>query len=356
MLPKHFPEPRVFRPGGGEPSLRWGIVGPGWIAGEFARALLAHTRQTVTVVGSRSLARASSFAADFGIERAVGSVEQLVDHADVDVVYVATPPSSHLEVGLAAINAGKHVLVEKPFASSLSEAQALAEAARERGVFIMEAMWSRYLPQASVIRSLLSDGVFGEVRSVFADHGQAIPDDGSHRMYRAELGGGALLDLGVYPAQFASMVLGAPERIDVSGSMTSTGVDASSTIVADYAGGSQAVLYSSMLNRTPTSAAVSGTEALLSIDGPFYTPTSMRLTGVDYFGPTLHWEDPTGLRLFDALSWEATALAHFVGEGRTESPLHNLDETIAIMSLLDAARSQVRDANAYSDQEGRVNV
>jgi predicted dehydrogenase len=341
MLPSHLPEPELYLPGTGEPALRWGVVGPGWIAGEFANAVHARTEQRIVAVSSRSAARAAAFAAEHGIELALDSVDELVTHPQVDVVYVATPQSEHLSIGLAAIAAGKHVLIEKPIAVNAAEAQKLVDAGRAAGVLVMEAMWSRYLPQASVIRTLLADGVLGEIRTVLADHGQAIAPDPEHRLYRPELGGGALLDLGIYPVQLASMVLGAPDRVTAVGGMTGTGVDAYSTLVLTYRGGAQATLHSSILARTPTTAAIAGSEATIAIAGSFYIPTSFALSGTDYFGPTLTWDDPTGLKLFDGLSWEATALARFVGEGRTESPVHTLDETVSILATIDRARAQI---------------
>ena len=341
MLPSHLPEPELYLSGTGEPSLGWGIVGPGWIAGEFAKAVRTHTAQRIVAVSSRSAERASSFAATHGIELALGSTEQLVARPDVDVVYVATPQSDHLATGLAAIAAGKHVLIEKPIAVSAAEARTLAEAGRAAGVLVMEAMWSRYLPQASVIRRLLADGVLGDVRAVLADHGQAITADPQHRLYRPELGGGALLDLGIYPVQLSSMVLGAPDRVVAVGGMTATGVDAHSTLVLTHRGDAQSTLYSSILARTPTTAVIAGSEATIGIDGIFYTPTSFRVSDRDFFGPVLTWSDPTGLKLFDGLSWEATALAGFVGEGRTESPVHTLEETVSILATIDEARAQI---------------
>ncbi|MEG3615363.1 Gfo/Idh/MocA family oxidoreductase [Isoptericola haloaureus] len=344
MLPDHLPAPELYLPGTGEPSLGWGIVGPGWIAGEFATALRQHTAQRVVAVASRSAERAAAFAATHGIEHALGSTEQLLDRPDVDVVYIATPQSEHLALGLAAIAAGKHVLVEKPVALSAAEARTLADAARSAGVLLMEALWSRYLPQASVLRRLLADGVLGDVRAVLADHGQAITPDPGHRLYRPELGGGALLDLGIYPVQLASMVFGTPRGVTASGGMTATGVDAYSTVVLDQGQGAQATLYSSILTRTPMTAVVAGSEATITLDGPFYVPTSFTLSSADHAGPTLTWEDPTDLRLFDGLSWEATALAQFVGDGRTESPVHTLDETVSILATIDAARAQLAAA------------
>ncbi|RII95651.1 gfo/Idh/MocA family oxidoreductase [Clavibacter michiganensis] len=345
MLPAHLPEPELFLPRTGEPALRWGLIGPGWIAGEFVDAAHAHTAQRFTAVASRDLDRAAAFAARRGIEHALDDYEALVSHPQVDVVYVATPQSQHLEIGLLAIAAGKHVLIEKPFALTASEAQQLADAARAAGVFAMEAMWSRYLPQTSVVRQMIADGALGEITQVQADHGQAIPADPRHRLYRPELGGGALLDLGIYPVQFDSMVLGPPTAVTAVGGMTDTGVDAHSTLVLEHGPGIQSTVTTTMLTNTPTRASISGSAARVEFESFFYTPSIFRLLANDPAAPgrvdVLTFADETGLRLFDALSWEATALARFVGEGRTESPLHTLDETISILATIDAARDQI---------------
>jgi predicted dehydrogenase len=341
MFPTQLPEPKLFLPSTGEPALRWGIVGPGWIAGEFAKAVSAHTAQTIVAVASRSLDRASAFAAAHGIEFAVGSTEELLARPDIDVVYIATPQSEHLPIALEAIAAGKHVLVEKPITVTADEARILAAAARQAGVLAMEGMWSRYLPQTSVIRQLLDDGVLGEVTTVIADHGQAIAVDPNHRLYRPELGGGALLDIGIYPVQLSSMVFGAPRRVTAVGGMTDTGVDAYSTLVLEHGGGAQSTLVSSIVARTPMTAAIAGSEGTIIIDSIFYLPGSFTLGSTDLFGPKLHFADTTGLEFFDGLAWEATAFATYVGEGRTESPLHTLDESISILATIDDARAQL---------------
>jgi predicted dehydrogenase len=341
MFPTTLPEPKLFLPSTGEPPLRWGIVGPGWIAGEFAKAVRAHTAQTIVAVASRSIDRASAFAASHGIEFAVGSTEELLARADIDVVYIATPQSEHLPIALEAIAAGKHVLVEKPITVTAEEARILAAAASSAGVLAMEGMWSRYLPQTSVIRQLLDDGVIGDVTTVIADHGQAIAVDPNHRLYRPELGGGALLDIGIYPVQLSSMVFGAPARVTAVGGMTDTGVDAYSTLVLEHGGGAQSTLVSSIVARTPMTASIAGAEGTIVIDSIFYLPGSFTLASTDHFGPKLHFADSTGLEFFDGLAWEATALATFVGEGRTESPLHTLDESISILATIDDARAQL---------------
>lgn len=341
MVPTQLPEPVIYHPDQGEPSLGWGIVGPGWIAGEFVTAVQKHTTQRVVGVASRSSERGQQFAADHGLDIVASSVDELAARPEVDVIYIASPPGPHLENGLAAVAAGKHVIIEKPFTATAAEATQLVEAARAAGLLAMEAMWSRYLPQASVIKKLLDDGAFGEIRMVFADHGQNIPVGPDHRLYRADLGGGALLDLGIYPMQFASMVLGAPRQVTAIGHMTQTGVDADATVVLRYDGSAQATLTTSMIARTPMTATIAGSDGSMFLDGPFYNPTTFTLHGAGNDGPSLTWTDPTDLRGFDALSWEATALARFVGEGRNESPVHTLDETVSIIATIDEARAQI---------------
>ncbi|MBT2501722.1 Gfo/Idh/MocA family protein [Curtobacterium sp. ISL-83] len=341
MLPNRLPDPQLYRAGDGEPALRWGIVGPGWIGGEFVGAVHRHTAQRFVAVASRSAERGSTFAAAHGIETVVGSAEELASRPDVDAVYIATPQNDHLASGLAAISAGKHVLIEKPIALNAAEAQRLADAGRSAGVLVMEAMWSRYLPQASVLRQLLADGVLGDITAVHADHGQRVAAGPEHRLFRPELGGGALLDLGIYPVQFASSVLGEPVSVTAVGSLTETGVDAQSTLVLEYAGAAQATLTTSILGRTPTTASIAGSAGTITFDSAFYRPTSFTLAGADYGSETLSWSDDYGLEWFDGLSWEANAFARFVGEARTESPVHPLRETVSILATIDQARAQL---------------
>ncbi|SFS16853.1 Predicted dehydrogenase [Microbacterium sp. cf046] len=341
MIPSAFPQPEIFFPGQGEPTLRWGIVAPGGIAKYFAGAVNRVTQQTLAAVASRDLSRAEAFAAEHGIERAYGSYLELFEDPAVDVVYIAAPQSEHLHLGLAAIAANKNVLIEKPLATSGADARALVSAARAAGVLLMEAMWSRYQPQASVVRTLVADGTIGEVAGIAADHGQAIPIDHDSRLYRRDLGGGALLDLGIYPIQFDSMILGAPTSITAVGAMTATGVDAYATVVLGHTNTVQSTLTTSMIARTPNTAVIAGTEGRVELAGPFHIPTTITLFDNDFFGPRQTWEDPTGVRLMDGLAWEATALARYVGEGRTESPLHTLDETVSILETIDEALRQL---------------
>jgi len=190
----------------------------------------------VVAVGSRRQESANEFAREHSIARAYPSYDQLVSDAGVDVVYVATPHPGHHDAAMLAIEAGKAVLVEKPFTMDATEADSLVSAARTRGIFLMEAMWARFLPHVVQVRELLAAGALGDLRLVIADHCQWIPGDPSHRLLAPELGGGALLDLGIYPVSFASMVLGTPTSVTAVSDPASTGVDATTSVLLQHDG------------------------------------------------------------------------------------------------------------------------
>lgn len=340
----HVPAPDLFVPGQGEPSLRWGVLGPGVIATAFVRALRSNTHQRAVAVASRSGERANAFAKAWAIERAYDSYQALVEDPNVDIVYIATPHSEHLEHGLLALRAGKHVLIEKPITTCADDARLLVQQAHARGLFLMEAMWTRYLPHTSVIRKLLADGALGDVRQVFADLSQRGPSDPAHRQRRPDLGGGALLDLGVYAVQFSSMILSAPTAITAVGELTDTGVDAFSTVVLSHRSHAQSTLISSIVARSSSMAYVAGTEGRIDLAGDFHNPSRLRIGSNADAGTPVEWTDPTGIRGYDGLSWQVNAAARYIGEGRRESPLHPLDEVVQIMTTLDAARIQLRAA------------
>ncbi|MFC4945900.1 Gfo/Idh/MocA family protein [Pseudonocardia sp. GCM10023141] len=265
------PDPRTA------PVARWGILAPGGIARGFATALREGTGQEIVAVGSRTVERAKAFADEYGVTAAYGSYAEVVNHPDVDIVYVASPHSEHHAQARLALEAGKPVLVEKAFTRNAAEARDLVELARAKGLFLLEAMWSRFLPHYDVIRQVLADGILGEVTTVFADHGQQLYPNGPERLSRPELAGGALLDLGVYPLSFADFVLGPFASVTATGALTDLGVDSQETICVTTAGGAQGVLHASMLARSGCSASICGTAGRLDIDGTFYAPTRIRL-------------------------------------------------------------------------------
>lgn len=331
--------PVKIQPLRGGPTLRWGVVSPGGIAQGWVRTVHANTDQRVVAVASRSLERAQQFAAEHGIDRAYGDYEQLLADAEVQIVYIASPHSEHVDLALLAIAAGKHVLVEKPIATSAAGARQIAEAARAAGVFAMEALWSRFLPQTSVLEQLLRDGVIGDPLVVNADFGWRFPVDASSRMYDPALGGGGLLDLGVYPVWFSHFVLGNPVAVTATGSLTFTGVDAQAALILDYDTGAQAVLTTNLLADTGQTATVSGTDGRIHFDRTFLSPTSFTLFQLD--AEPLRFTDESGLVSSGGLAYEAVAVAQNVNDGLLESPLHTLDDSIEVLEIIDSARTQL---------------
>jgi predicted dehydrogenase len=311
--------------------LRWGVIGAGGIAAVFAADLELTDSGRVIAVGSRELARAEAFAERFGVPNRHGSYEALVADPEVDVVYVATPHPMHHADAELALRAGKPVLLEKPFTVTAAEAEALVGLARERGLFLMEAMWTRFLPHVARIRELLADGALGEIVTVTADHGQWFPEDREHRLFAPELGGGALLDLGVYPVAFASMVLGAPSEILSMITPAFTGVDGQTSMLLGYASGAHAVLTCTLAAKSPTRATIVGSQARIEIEGDFYAPARMTLIARD--GEQVVFD---GRREGRGLRCEADEVARCLREGLLESPLMPLDESISIMETMEA--------------------
>ncbi|MFT4110308.1 Gfo/Idh/MocA family protein [Propionicimonas sp.] len=337
-LPQVLPAARVPDPVEA-PPLRWGVLAPGWIAGGFASALRSNTRQQLVAVGSRSRARAEQFASRFEVPDVHEGYRSLVEDPRVEAVYVASPHSEHAELALLAIEAGKHVLVEKAFTRNADEARRVVAAARAGGVTVMEAMWTRFLPRHDIVRQLLTDGALGELEFVAADHGQPI----AHvpRMQDPALAGGALLDLGIYPVSFACFALGIPAAVTASGTLTPAGVDRQlASVFGEFAAhpGVHAQVSCTMGAKTPTTAVVAGADARIELDGEFYAPGSVRV--VTAAGERVTSAEPE-LHGHNALAFEIAHFAQLVAEGRTESPLLPLEETVAIMDVLDRIRAQV---------------
>ena len=317
------------------PPIRWGILGAGGIAGTFAASVNQHTRAQVVAVGSRSRDRADRFASAHGIPTTHVGYRALVEDPHVDVVYVATPHSEHREHALLAIEAGKHVLVEKSFTRNAAEAEEVFAAARQAGVFVMEAMWTRFLPHVEALHRLVDAGEVGELVSVTADHGQAFPFDPRSRLFDPALAGGALLDLGVYPVSWAHDFLGVPRDVQAVGALTETGVDGQVSMVLSYGERTQALLGTTLWSRTPTISTLSGTEGRISVDSDFYRPTGFELQRKD--GRVWTFEQPAT----QGLQYEAAEVARRVAAGETQSPRMTWDDTLAVLRTMDRVRSLV---------------
>jgi predicted dehydrogenase len=315
--------------------LGWGLIGTGGIAEMFAADLMFTDSGRAAAIGSRHMDSANRFADEFDIPNRHASYEALVADPDVHVVYVATPHPMHHANALLALHAGKPVLVEKAFTMNAAEAEELVAVARAEGLFLMEAMWTRFLPHIAEIRRLLAEGALGDIVSVTADHGQWFVKDPDFRLFAPELGGGALLDLGVYPVSFASMVLGKPDRIVSLIEPAFTGVDGQTSMLFGYASGAQAVLTCTSSAKSPTRAAIVGTDARIEIEGDFYAPTSFTL--ISRTGERTYFDSqPAGRGLWH----QAEAVARCLREGLLESPLMPLDESVSIMQTMDAILGQ----------------
>lgn len=317
-------------------GLRWGILATGGIAEAFVSDL--HTAgRTVTAVGSRRPESARAFAERFDVPRAHGSYEDLVADPDVDVIYIATPHPSHAENALLALDAGKHVLVEKPFTLNAREAALVRDRAAERGLVAMEAMWTRYLPHMVRIREIIAAGTLGEIRTVTADHTQSLPTDPSHRLNDLALGGGALLDLGIYPVSFVWDVLGAPADIAARARLGETGADTEVATIFTHEGGVLSTTLSSSRAAGPNTASIVGTKARIDIDRVWYTPTSFRVTATDR----------TVLETYESavdgrgMQFQALHLEELVASGNLGGDILPIDETVAIMGTLDEIRAQI---------------
>lgn len=321
---------------GATPSLRWGILATGGIARSFTSDLRAAGRD-VRAVGSRTADGAERFAAAFDIPRAHPSYEALAADDDVDIVYIATPHPMHAENALRAIAHGKHVLIEKPFTLTGDEAETVARSAAEQGVLALEAMWTRYLPHMRRIREIIADGALGDIRTLSADHTQLLPSDPAHRLNALELGGGALLDLGVYPISFACGVLGLPETVTARGRLGVTGADTEVATVFTHAGGALSTTLSSSRGAGGNTAHIAGTEARIDIDRIWYKPTSFRVTRPDgeIVEEYASHVDGGGLQ-FSALAAERLVAAGDLTGGELPTT-----ESVAIMRLLDDIRTQI---------------
>jgi predicted dehydrogenase len=321
------------RPGNG---LRWGIHGTGFIAALQTSDLVEHGF-SVQAVGSRDLATATEFAGRFKLPSSHGSYEELVNDPAVDVVYISSPHPFHYENALLALGAGKHVLVEKPFAMNAWQAQEIVDLAASKGLVALEAMWTRYLPHMVRIRDLIGSGALGEVRTVIADHNQNLPKNPEHRLNDPALGGGALLDLGIYPVSFAFDVFGAPARIQATASMTSTAVDRQTAMIFEYGAGQQAVLHCALDTAGPNRAAVIGTDGSIEIDPVWYTPTGF--TRFDAGGNVVEqFNEPVTGRGMQYQAWE---LERLVAAGAVANDILPPGETVQVMAALDEVRSQI---------------
>lgn len=313
-------------------TIGWGILGAGRIAARFASEARLTPGARLVAVGSRSAEKAAAFAAQNGVGRACGSYAELVADPDVDAVYVATLHPWHCEHTLLALEAGKAVLCEKPFAVNAAQARQMIERARARRLFLMEAMWTRFNPISTQVRQWLAEGRIGEPRLATIDFGFRAPWDPQSRILNAALAGGALLDVGVYVLAYASMIFGRPAQVRAVAHIGDTGVDEQTAIALKYAGGQLASLTCAVHTPSPQAARIDGTEGAIEIPAFWHAETARLLR------PRQEPITATGDHGF---RYEIAAVMACLAAGQTESPDMPLDETLAIAETMDEIRRQI---------------
>ncbi len=316
--------------------VRWGILGPGSIAHKFAAGLQSAPDGQLVAVGSRDQLRADAFADHYGAPNRHASYEDLVADPDIDAIYVATPHPFHKDASILCLEAGKAVLCEKPFTINAAEAEAVVAVARTKGVFLMEAMWSRYLPVMAQVRQWLAEDAIGEPLVVSADFGFRANVNPEGRLFSPALGGGALLDIGIYVVSFAAMVLGAqPDRITAAAHLGETGVDEQTGVVLGYPGGGIATLSCAVRASTPHEARITGSKGTIALDPSWWKGEGATLKADGH-------EERVELVLEgNGYNYEAREVARCLAAGELESPVMPLDETVALMRILDEIRAQI---------------
>ncbi|MGI4719561.1 MAG: Gfo/Idh/MocA family protein [Janthinobacterium lividum] len=316
--------------------VRWGILGTGKIARALATALKDVPGAVLGAVASRSQDKAAAFAREFGATAAYGTYQALADAADIDLVYVATPHPQHADNALMALRAGKGVLVEKPFTMNLRQAEQVVTLARTRRLFLMEAMWTRYLPAFEEVRRIVASGEIGAVRQVVADFGFTASFGPEHRVFNPALGGGALLDLGIYPLSIATALLGPVAEIKAQAQLGETGVDVQTGFTLKHEGGAMSVCSCSFLARTPGELTVSGARGHVRMNTMFHRAKSVTVTLDDGTARTVDTPYLGNGYVHEVMEAQRCFLA-----GLTESPAMTLEETLALMGVLDEIRRQI---------------
>ncbi len=315
-------------------KVRWGIIGTGNIASKFAAGLQVLDDAELAAVGSRSLETANAFGDKFDVPRRHATYEALAGDPDVDAVYIATPHPMHRDNTILCLGEGKAVLCEKPFAINAIEAREMVDFARARGTLLVEAMWTRFVPVMQKLRELMADGAIGEPRMVCADFGFRAGVNPESRLFNPALGGGALLDVGVYPVSLAHMVFGAPVKIAAVADIGETGVDEQAAMSLLHKGGGVSVLSTAIRTSTPQQAWVIGTEGIIRHHAPWWQGKGLTVKRGD------NEESFDCPYEGNGYNCEAQAVMDCLKAGELESEVMPLDETVAVMETLDEIRSQ----------------
>ena len=318
-----------------ERIIRWGIIGPGKIARKFAQDLKEVPHAELYAVASRNHGRAKAFANEYNAEKAFGSYEALAEDTEVDAVYIATPHSLHKEYSLMCLSQKKAVLCEKPLAMDTTQVEEMIAAAKAHKVLLMEAMWTAFLPHFQAAMQKVREGLLGEIKSIEADFGFHSPFNPVSRLFDKQLGGGSLLDIGIYPLFLSLSVLGRPVDVEARATFFENGADSSCHITLLYDHTAKARLFSTLLKETPTVAVIKGSEGTLNIHPRFHESSSF----------TILKEGKTEQRTFTnrgkGFVHEIEHFCNLLREGQTESPVMTFDTSRQIIGLLDEVREKI---------------
>lgn len=316
--------------------IRWGILGTGQIARALAFALQEVAGARLVAVASRGSAGAEKFGREFGVGRCHASYQALADDPEVDVVYIATPHVMHAENALMCLNGGKHVLCEKSFTMNRREAVEVVELARRKGLFLMEAMWSRFLPAIGEVRRIIASGEIGQVAQIQSDFGFAPAVGPEHRLFNRALGGGALLDIGIYPLSLSAFFLGPVESVQAIAEIGPTGVDEQTAFSLRHQGGGVSSCLCSIRAHSPTEMTISGALGHIRIHNRFFQAQTLTIETADGNARTVEFP-----HIGSGYAYEVVEVMRCLRAGLGESPLMPLAETLALMGILDTMRAQI---------------
>ncbi len=315
--------------------IRWGILGPGKIAHKFAEDFKHVPQAQIVAVASRSAERAKAFAQTFNIPNVYDSYQALASSPEVDVIYIATPHSLHFQHMMLCLQNDKHVLCEKPFTLNARQARTIIDLARKKQRFVMEAMWTLFLPVLHTLKNIVYSGQIGQLRMISAHLSFAFPFDPQHRVFNPHLGGGALLDLGVYPLTLIYHLMGVPDELSTLAILGQTKVDEQSNVTFKYQDGRMAHFYSSLRNHSPSEAIVMGNNGFIRLHGPLYRPEGLTIHPLDAPVQTIA-ANTKG----HGYHYQVQEVIHCLQTGKKESKIVPHEHTLTIMELMDAIRAQ----------------
>lgn len=314
-------------------NIRWGILSTGRIANKFAEALAFVKNSEIAAVGSRNIETAKSFAEQYKINKFYGSYEELVKDPNVDVIYVATPHNLHFENTIMALENGKHVLCEKPFGVNSSEAKKMIAKAKEKNLFLMEALWSRFLPNIIKVKELIDSGTIGKVNLLTAYFSFKSPHSNEHRHFNVDLCGGTLLDIGIYNVFISTFLLGQPKGFHAVAGLGETGVDKNLSLTFKYENELLAVMYSSFMADTPIVAEIHGEKGKIFLEACYFCPRDIRITYNDGKEEIIKFDF-----ISNGYNYEAEEVVKCIQEGKIQSDLMSWNDSIKLIEMMDAIR------------------